>query len=360
MENSEAAAVTTALATNGPVTGEPGKNESGKNVELAVNNEPLYVHPELLDNAERMFTKRLTSDPDNTGLLRGLAQVLRKQGKLDQAVAILERLARLDPADEESRYTHAILSGAEIPALSGIRPALFDLRKNFLPREFHESLHPYAVSVRDQFMPVASNTEGEYNPNVRITLDLPGKHEFRQRFRDCLSEILPQVLDRLHIEPFEIADFEVKLRAYQDGHFFKAHMDCPRQKPKAANRRLSFVYFFYTHPRPYTGGDLLLFDTDVATNRFTTSKLTRVIPEDNCLICFPSAYWHCVIPIGCPSAEFADSRFVINGHLHQPAPPADPAAPEGTQAAAAERNLAEPQAGEPATSEAQQTMLTTA
>ncbi len=150
-------------------------------------------------------------------------------------------------------------------------------------------------------------------------------------------ETLPQVLGRLQVAPFEIEHVDLKLRIYLDGHFFRLHMDCPANSETSANRRVSYVYFFHRQPRGYTGGALLLYDTDIENNRFTTASFTRVEPDDNSILFFPSACYHSVVPVSCPSKEVADSRFVINGHFHKrmsPAPPNQTPAASTTPAAA--------------------------
>jgi len=141
--------------------------------------------------------------------------------------------------------------------------------------------------------------------------------KFKQKFREKVEATLPELYRRLRLLPFKHDDIEVKLRVYQDGHFFKMHMDNPRDSVESHHRTISFVYFFHKEPRPYEGGDLLLFDTDVESNVHTTSRITRLIPENNSVVFFPSSYWHCVIPLKCPSGAFEDSRFVINGHVHR-------------------------------------------
>jgi Rps23 Pro-64 3,4-dihydroxylase Tpa1-like proline 4-hydroxylase len=168
-----------------------------------------------------------------------------------------------------------------------------------------------------------------YNPNARESLDLPGKWEVKRCFHMEVRKMIPKVAPRLHVPPFEIGDLEVKLRVYLDGHFFRAHMDCDPGFERAAYRQISYVYFFHKMPRAYTGGNLLLFDTDIDTNWFSTASFTSVVPEDNSIVFFPSAYWHSVVPISCPSKQFVDSRMVINGHVGKVAPkPAVQPAPE--------------------------------
>ena len=78
---------------------------------------------------------------------------------------------------------------------------------------------------------------------------------------------------------------------------------------------INFVHDFHRVPKAYTGGELLVFDSDIQADTYTRARFTRVVPEDNSIVFFPSPYYHSVLPVHCPSGEFADSRFVINGHL---------------------------------------------
>jgi Rps23 Pro-64 3,4-dihydroxylase Tpa1-like proline 4-hydroxylase len=282
--------------------------------ERAPNFEPLFVSDSLLQQAEQLCKLRLAQDPDNGTALASLAQVYRKQGNLSAATTLYKRLSLLNPDDREAEYMHAILAGTEVPSLAGMRPAPFVLLKDFLPKSFHETLLPFVLSVQENLVPALVGT-GDYKPETRESLDLPGKCEVKNRFRQYIRETIPKVTARLNVAPFEILDLEVKLRAYLDGHFFRLHMDCPPKIESCAHRKVSYVYFFHKLPRAYTGGNLLLFDSNLETNQFTTSSFTSIVPEDNCIVLFPSVYWHSVVPISCPSKQFADSRFVINGHV---------------------------------------------
>jgi Rps23 Pro-64 3,4-dihydroxylase Tpa1-like proline 4-hydroxylase len=282
------------------------------------NPEPIFVDDALLRQAEQLCKLRLTNDPDNRSLLSSLGKVYRKQGKLDDARAIYERLTRLDPEDRESAYMHAVLAGIDVPAPPpGIHPAPFVLLKNFLPSALHETLVPFVLANQDKLVP-AKVGNNEYKPECRESLEIPGKWDAQKAIHEHVREIIPRVLAPLDVAPFEIGKLEVKLRVYLDGHFFRIHMDCPANSEDNANRKVSYVYFFHKLPRAYTGGGLLLFDTDVENNKYTTAGFTRIEPEDNSIVLFSSAYYHSVVPVSCPSKEVANSRFVINGHVSKP------------------------------------------
>lgn len=276
--------------------------------------EPIFVDPTLLQQAERRCRQRVESDPENPAALRSLAEICRKQGNLGEAGSIYLRLFERDPQDQEAGYLSAILCGTEpVPSPTGMRPAPFVLIKNFLPQNFHDTILPFAVANHDRFVESRVGRHAEYKPDVRESLEYHGEWEGAQRFVDRLVRI-PNLHARLYLEPFSALVSAVRVRAYQDGHFFRVHMDAEPGSP-SASRAYNFVYFFHRVPRPYTGGELLLFDTDTEANTFTRSRFTRVAPEDNAIIIFPCVFFHSVIAVRCPSGAFADSRFIINGHV---------------------------------------------
>jgi len=294
------------------------------------NLDPLLVDPLLLRQAEQLSIQRVKNDPTNRGLIRSLAEVYRKMGSPAEAAATYERLHHLDSHDKEAEYMQAVLGGKEWPqARTGLRAAPFVLLKDFLAREFHDALLPFVTSIpRDKFVPALVESSG-YTPNLRASLDLSDKWQGRKQFQDRVREILPCLIPRLQVAPFTIGHIEVYLLAYQDGHFFRVHTDSAPNNPALVGRTVSFVYFFHRIPRSYTGGDLLLFDSDVETGEMASDRFTRVVPEDNSIIFFPSNFFHSVVPVRCPSREFADSRFVINGFVRKGTEPGASGAPAG-------------------------------
>jgi SM-20-related protein len=283
---------------------------------MAQNREPLFVDPALMQQAERVCKLRLAKDPENRAVLRSLAEVYRKQGNLTDAAAAYERLFQLDPGDQEAGYVHAVLAGRDWAAPpKGIRAAPFVLVKNFLPAEFHARLLPLFVSLRETFVPVLS-MDHSYRPDIRQTLELLDDWEGRKRFQEHLAEHVPAMIPRLHLPRFTIGRYEVQVRAYQDGHFFMVHQDAP-PIGDVAGRVLNYVYYFHKQPRPFSGGELLLFDSDIEADTLTRARFTRIVPEDNSLVVFPCNFYHSVVRIECPGGEFADSRFTINGHVHK-------------------------------------------
>jgi Rps23 Pro-64 3,4-dihydroxylase Tpa1-like proline 4-hydroxylase len=307
------------------------------------NPEPIYVDDSLLGKAEQLSQLRLAKDPDNPALLAALAKIYRKLGKLADATRLYERLNQLDPEDSQFAYTHAILATTEVPLPPpGIRASPFVLLSEFLPPAIHETLVPFVLANQDR-MVVATVGQNQYRPEARQSLEIFAEWG-QQAVYQCVRDALPKVQARLHVPAFGVGETELKLRVYLDGHFFRIHMDCPARSKQNVNRRISFTYFFHRMPRAFTGGALLLFDTDIENNLYTTSAFTRIEPEDNSIVFFPSACYHSVVPVSCPSQEFANSRFVINGHFSRHAPAATDA-PEIEEAARDGSSEAEVAAG---------------
>ena len=171
---------------------------------------------------------------------------------------------------------------------------------------------PLVLDQQDEF-DTSLVGENEYRPEQRESLTLPGPRPEKRQFRQRINEVLPNVIQRLGHPSFEVEFVEVKIRAYRDGDFFEVHQDTsPRN-----GREISYVYFFHREPRPYTGGDLLLLDTHVEENTYIEANFTRIIPQNNAVVFFPSRYYHTAVPVSCPSRNFGDSRFVINGHIQR-------------------------------------------
>ena len=123
---------------------------------------------------------------------------------------------------------------------------------------------------------------------------------------------LPHVLLALRKRPFPVTALEIQLTASNHAEFFRVHTD--NNDDEVRSRELTFVYFFHREPRRFAGGELRVFDT-VRTDGVPTpaKRFQLVYPLQNQIVFFPSPYLHEILPVICPSREFADSRFTVNG-----------------------------------------------
>lgn len=100
------------------------------------------------------------------------------------------------------------------------------------------------------------------------------------------------------------------------GHLdrFKAHTD--NASLGLRSRRVSLVWYLHRQPRPFDGGDLIVFDSIVdGKRRIRGDQFIVVEPADNTLVAFLSHSHHQVRAVHCPQATFAESRFTVNTWL---------------------------------------------
>jgi len=131
---------------------------------------------------------------------------------------------------------------------------------------------------------------------------------------DRIKSVLPQVLEKLGMEEFDISEVEAQVTASNDGDFFHFHTD--NASDRAATRHLTFVYFFHREPRQFEGGKLRIHDAHLEDGEYVgDGSYQTIIPQQNQIVFFPCELLHEITPVSCPSQHFADSRFTMNGWL---------------------------------------------
>ena len=196
---------------------------------------------------------------------------------------------------------------------------------NFLAPGQCDRLLALALQGRERFVPaqVGFGSSERVDPEVRLTLEADSRtmQDFRPWFARKIRSLVPEVLARLRMEGIGRYQLELGMRGYHTGGFYRAHRDngAACHEP----RKLSFVYFFHRQPRRFSGGDLLLYDTDTDTGVCSYSDFSRIVPLRNSIVFFPSACWHQVHSVQCETDDFGDGRWVVNGHVWRLGP--DPA-----------------------------------
>lgn len=171
---------------------------------------------------------------------------------------------------------------------------------------------------------VITDSEKQEDDNVRKSRVLFAVKDMKWRsvFINRIKLHLPHIASTLGVENYEFDDTEIQLTASNDGDFFKRHADADRNEAAVAGRTITFVYYFHRLPKPYSGGDLLLYDNNFGQSAHERgSNVTTIAPENNCLVAFSSHQLHEVDMVRCPSREFADSRFTINGWFRREVAP---------------------------------------
>ncbi|NDJ19350.1 2OG-Fe(II) oxygenase [Myxacorys almedinensis] len=178
-------------------------------------------------------------------------------------------------------------------------------------QECNIHLLEYVISRESRFVSTTTSTgEADYR-NSKILYEFP---EISAWMVHHISAILPTVFTQLDHPLFEVSQIEMQLTAHNDGNYYKMHND--NGSAAVVNRELSYVYYFYQEPKGFSGGELRLYDLDVATGWYESAEtFVTIEPRNNSIVFFPSYYLHEVLPVACPSRRFAESRFTLNGWI---------------------------------------------
>ena len=147
----------------------------------------------------------------------------------------------------------------------------------------------------------------------RVLMDLAQHQEV---ILERVKSVLPQVLEKLGMKEFTIADVEAQVTASNDGDFFHFHSD--NADEPVASRYLTFVYFFHREPRQFAGGELRIHDARLEEETYVSEgSYQTIVPQQNQIVFFPCQLLHEITPVKCASRAFADSRFTLNGWLRR-------------------------------------------
>lgn len=197
---------------------------------------------------------------------------------------------------------------------------------DFLTDDEHRQLLEWVLSIRDKFRPATvskgrSKRESRVDPERRIGLTTRKLGPLEAVLRERLLAALPELMAGTGTGGPPPTSLELELAAHGDGAYYRPHIDIPLgadRQPLGANpgedRVLSAVYYFYTEPKAFTGGQLRLFAFGPVPAAGEQQQRAHIDlePVRNSLVAFPSWVPHEVRPIGVPSGDFGDYRFALN------------------------------------------------
>jgi Rps23 Pro-64 3,4-dihydroxylase Tpa1-like proline 4-hydroxylase len=198
----------------------------------------------------------------------------------------------------------------------------FRLIRNFLGAELSAGLldHVIRSSTTMQASSVLDWDTGasryDASRQSRVSRNLG---EYEPLLKTRIAETVPAVRQELGLPEFVLDKVELELAAHSEGDHFHGHVDTIHEN--GAGRIMSAVYYFFAEPKRFSGGELRLagwWRGDV--NGKFPKPHQYITPENDLLCIFPSWAVHEVMPVVCPSGEFADSRFSVNCWLWRPLP----------------------------------------
>jgi hypothetical protein len=274
------------------------------------------VKPTLPVEAARGLASGLLARDDASAIqLLNMAQLCRQAGALSEARGLLDKIAELEAPLPEAQILSDAFDGRAANRLGEQAvPTPFVLKINVFDLMFRDYLYGECLSLLPDFE--SSLVDGVplsvIRENVkRKSLVLYDLGELGQRFMKRMKEILAnEIYPIFGIEPGSV-NIELQATCHGDEAFFTAHRDVDAENKNG--RLISFVYYLHNRPRAFSGGDLILFDMRPEIERYSFDRYTRVAPEDNSLIIFPSTAVHEVQRVSLPNQRLQDGRLTING-----------------------------------------------
>ena len=264
----------------------------------------------LHSRAEAVLRQRLAADPRDADALRRLGDLHRRRGNFPAATEAYGHLNMLRPGDRQVSWLCAVTAGEQLPAEppDGLRAAPFVHIRDFLSHAERERLVSAALAMQGLFTPggVGRGADRKVRPLERraLAVRLSDRANVSAWLVAKLREALPTVSMLLRIDSHDLRRTGLTMVAHPDGGFGVRHRD---------GTPLSAICYFHRDPRPFSGGDLLLHDTDVETGRSSASEFSRVAPLGGSIVFYPSYYAHEVAAVGSGPGEgdFATARLSV-------------------------------------------------
>jgi hypothetical protein len=265
----------------------------------------------LEDRAPAILRKASERHPSIVDGHLALAESLRRIGDLMGASKAAERCLELRPGhDRAASLAFSLTGGARSSDGGDLLPAPVLVLDDFLPAELHEEILRLALAHRSALEPSTTlrRTQEDWR---RSRVD---RHPaFGEALLALVCDVAQMAIARFGLQPFDIVSRDMQFTVHNDGDFYKPHRDA--REGDLGHRRLTYVYYLNREPRGFEGGGLRLFDTSRGGNRYAEQAFTKVMPQSNRLVLFPSYVWHEVEAISCRSGLYEDSRFTLNGWL---------------------------------------------
>lgn len=190
---------------------------------------------------------------------------------------------------------------------------------NFLPADVRDQLFAHVVENREtRYQPSQVSQDAAetaaLDPEFRRSLVVKDDEYVRELLLPPIAGPRDIALARAGYGRVPLGEVELQLTASGDRDRFGIHTDDGSADSPTFLRLLTFVYYLHRLPRPFRGGALRVYDSQlVAEGWDATGTYIDVDPADNRLVMFLSDRYHEVLAVDCASSAFADRRFTING-----------------------------------------------
>ncbi|MET1254964.1 2OG-Fe(II) oxygenase [Aliikangiella maris] len=275
----------------------------------------------LVKELLKKLIERVESKP-SSNIFQQIVNLNRCVGDFYSVKKYLKKWLSIYPYDKNANYLYRLFIKNKIDQrdydTNQVKPASFKIYSEFLNRAEHDYFISKVIRHESSFKDdgIFYGDRSEIDKTKRYTKFFKLNDNEKQLFIRKLAPKVDGLLNNFLLEKLAIKEFELKLTVHPKGGFFHIHQD-GFYKIRGGVRVLSWIYYFYNLPKNFTGGDLILFDSNCnnENHQYHQERFTRYIPVDNQLIIFPSHFFHGVTPVDMPVSNFISSRFAISGHI---------------------------------------------
>lgn len=244
----------------------------------------------------------------------------------DTKVAIASRVLQFSAQLSAKTFTSSgdpqslshVESLSESSSLSFL-PAVYVQFDDFLSTEDYAALEAIIRDKQTLFQAtsvVREDKSQQAKTRQSVVLYESNFPKLAERIKKQVLDTLPTACQQLKHPTFQPNTIVAQLTAHNDGCFYKRHSDAAT--PQTATREMTYVYYFYREPQAFSGGELRLYDTELNNDKPSSRGTYQTInPRNNSIIFFNSRCLHEVMPVKCPSQQFLDGRFTVNGWIRR-------------------------------------------
>ena len=281
-----------------------------------------FADLDLLHRAKAKVEQKLAAFPNDVRTLRQLGDLQRKLGDFDAAAETYRKLKAMDD-DAVAAWWICALNGEQLPASAPTEPhpTPFVRITDFLTSAQQAVVLDAVRKGREHFAParVSGNKSGgrvDRGTRVALVAMRSVRRQIDPWFREELDRVVRDVVRHFRVDDMGKCRVELDVTAHRGGGFFAPHRDTG-YGGYSDGRVISFAYYFHHEPKDFAGGELLLYDTSIATEEYRAAAFSRIEPVNNSLVFFPSGYYHEVLPVHANDDALENARFTVNGWLHR-------------------------------------------
>ncbi|WP_404392354.1 2OG-Fe(II) oxygenase [Pseudoalteromonas phenolica] len=282
---------------------------------LAKLSNPLLCNAFIDSLDKKLACERQKNNVDNLdNILIKKADFLRRSGQLGKAKSIY---SLLDKSTQNPQQDAQALHIGSIVDKDGYNTMPAFILDNLFSTTDTAALLKHVADKQTSFKLAGYGYNStEHNENARKTHFLAINSDFKALFNDFINSNIDKIRNALNIPSFTIESIEIKLTNHIDGGFFQVHSDNSALFGEQTTRVISWIYYFHEQPKQFSGGELYAFDTNLDSREYNPNSFTKITPNHNRFVAFPSCYYHCVAPTNVPSKQFMHGRMAVVGHIH--------------------------------------------